>query len=350
MIVFIWRRQPPPGFIGGAELTEAAWAAALAELGHKVLFVGCHTNPRDHRLSDLSALREMLRYHGISVEIRADRLDYEWRGVRCICVSRRDLMQTARAILATRPRMLWTSQEGCDEIASLRSVKTFLVSYAHSVSPIGILSAKIGADFVLAPSIFVQRFLRDRLGCQSALLRPAMDRPSHAELPRDTVLFVNPIREKGVVLAAALARAFPLQRFCFVEAWRTSDIEPDCLPANVELLPRQPSLDQQYARAMLLLVPSVIADAAPRVIDEAGLRGVPVLGSHRGGISELVAQPETNCFPSWGVSRWSRRMAALLQCDRSREKAADAQRQLTQSLFEEPADALGRVGILRVLQ
>lgn len=350
MIVFIWRRQPPPGFIGGAELTEAAWATSLAALGHEVLFVGCYTHPRDHAVSDLAPLKEMLRHHDIAVEARTNRLEYEWRGVRCICASRQNLAQIATKLLAARPRMLWTSQEGCDEIASLRSSKTVLVSYAHSVSPIGMLSARIGADFVFAPSIFVQRLLLQRLGCQSTLLRPAIERPSNGEELRDTVLFVNPIREKGVTLAVALARAFPLQQFRFVEAWRTSDIGRASLPPNVELLPRQPNLDRLYAQTTLLIVPSVVADAAPRVVSEAGLRGVPVIGSDRGGITELVAEPDTNCLPAWSVGRWSRRMAVLLKCDGSLARAAAAQRELTQTLVEEPAAALERVGILKALQ
>ncbi len=350
MIVFIWFRQPPPGFIGGAELTEAAWATALAALGHEVLFVGCHTDPRNHQVSHLPGLIELLRHHGIAVEIRGDHLEYTWRKVRCICVSRRELESTAKTILARRPRMLWTSQEHCDEIASLRSRETLLVSYAHSVSRVGVLSARIGAEFVLAPSIFVQTVLLSQEGCRSSLLRPAISPPRDAEQRRDALLFVNPIREKGVALAVALARTFPSEQFCFIEAWRSCDIESVRLPPNVRLLPRRQSLDDLYARARVLLVPSVIADAAPRVISEAAFFGVPVIGSNRGGIPELVAHPEANCLPPWSVGQWFRRIAKLLECDRSWACAASAQRQHTLSLLVDPAEALSRVGILRALE
>ena len=47
MILFAWRRLPPPGFIGGAEISEGLVASALVATGEQVTFVGSTTNPRD---------------------------------------------------------------------------------------------------------------------------------------------------------------------------------------------------------------------------------------------------------------------------------------------------------------
>ena len=43
-----------------------------------------------------------------------------------------------------------------------------------------------------------------------------------------------------------------------------------------------------YAKARLLLVPSVWEESAPRVVVEAQASGIPVLASDRGGLSEWV--------------------------------------------------------------
>src|SRR5262249_8806238 len=128
---------------------------------------------------------------------------------------------------------------------------------------------------------------------------------------RDIVLFVNPIPEKGVHLAAELAACLPDQQFVFVEGWRPIGAETRSLPSNVTVLPRRPSLDYLYCRARLLLVPSTIPDACPRVVGEAGLRGVPALGSDVGGIPELIADVR-NLLPATSPRRWRERADALL--------------------------------------
>jgi glycosyltransferase involved in cell wall biosynthesis len=84
-----------------------------------------------------------------------------------------------------------------------------------------------------------------------------------------------------------MAIAMPERKFLAVEAWGPADSALKDLP-NVRILPKQWSLSSYYDAARLLLVPSVVDDAFPRVVTEAALHGVPCLGSDRGGTPEAV--------------------------------------------------------------
>ncbi len=58
--------------------------------------------------------------------------------------------------------------------------------------------------------------------------------------------------------------------------------------ANVTFVPRVYDMSPLYRSHRLLLVPSVVEDAFPRLIIEAALHGTPSIGTDRGGISEAI--------------------------------------------------------------
>lgn len=346
MILFSWRRLPPPGFIGGAEISEGLVARSLAAAGEQVTFVGSTTNPRNQSETWRPWLLDLLDRAGIDYDTTRHHITYRWHDVDCHAVPQDQLLEYVRG-LATTARMLWTSQEDCPAIRAA-APRLPAASYAHSVSKVGLLSAQIGARWVFAPSRFVQRVIHDRFGQRADLLRPPLDLELMAEPVsgdgtaglggRDLVLFVNPIRDKGVELAVELARRFPSTRFVFVESWRPAD--PDLiLPANVELLARMPSLTGLYQRALLLLVPSVIDDACPRVILEAGAHGAPALGADRGGIPELIADP-ANVLPATGIDAWAARCRHLLASTSAWSTASHQQRDVARAMHSDPVARL----------
>lgn len=119
---------------------------------------------------------------------------------------------------------------------------------------------------------------------------------------RKNVLFITPTIEKGaafvIQLALQMEEARPDIRFEVVETrsnWAeilravTGRLgrERDSL-ANVTLTPNVTDMRQIYARARTVLVPSVWWESAGRVVIEAMLNGIPVLGSDSGGIPEMM--------------------------------------------------------------
>lgn len=116
------------------------------------------------------------------------------------------------------------------------------------------------------------------------------------------VLFVNPLPEKGarwvVALALWLERHAPEMTLEVVESrggWHhmlqtTTSVlgtPRDHLP-NVVVTPHSQDMRPVYARAWLLVAPSLGWESAGRVIPEAMLNGVPVVCSDRGGMPEMV--------------------------------------------------------------
>ena len=122
---------------------------------------------------------------------------------------------------------------------------------------------------------------------------------SHA---RKALTFVNPVPAKGAVLIAqtvlALAQRRPDIQVEIVDTrgtWqnlldqvRRALHETTTPLANVIVTKNTSDMLGVYGRARLLLVPSLWWESGPRVIVEALLNGVPVIGSDSGGIPEIL--------------------------------------------------------------
>jgi LmbE family N-acetylglucosaminyl deacetylase len=96
------------------------------------------------------------------------------------------------------------------------------------------------------------------------------------------VTFINPHPMKGVALVEELARQRPDLRFQFIKSW---PYPPHYTP-NVELVAFNLDMRSVWRRALVLLVPSLCAEAFGRVVVEAQINGVPVIHHDIGGLAE----------------------------------------------------------------
>lgn len=339
MILFCWRRLPPPGFIGGAEITEALVATHFASLGHQVTFIGS-TEPPWPTQRPYPDIEEMCRAAGISCTRTRAGLEYEDRGVHCIAVPQARIGMLLAHHLR-QASLLWTSQEGSPEIAAAFTGP--VASYAHSVTATGLLAGAVDADWVFAPSNFVA----DRLSNpRTWLFRPPLD-PLDTPLdqPKQHVLFFNPIHEKGVDLALDIARELPDMPFAFVEGWWPPE-DTSRWPDNVNYYPRTARPGLLYDQAHTVLVPSAVEDASPRVLLEAAVHGCPGLGSPRGGIPEYLS--EWQLLPS-APDIWAERISTIAGDPAIRQHLAEAQTARIQDHLSDPFSALESSGILSSL-
>lgn len=121
---------------------------------------------------------------------------------------------------------------------------------------------------------------------------------------RRHILFVNPIPQKGAIfviqLALMLEKIRPDIKFEIVDTrgtWK-SVLErttqrlgnPRSALTNVVVTPNTADMKPAYGRARLLLVPSLWWESGPRVIVEALLNGIPVIGTQSGGIGEVMGK------------------------------------------------------------
>jgi glycosyltransferase involved in cell wall biosynthesis len=110
------------------------------------------------------------------------------------------------------------------------------------------------------------------------------------------VTFINPVAEKGLELALALAGLCSEIPFLFVRGWPLSaraeaDLQRKLATlANVRLVDRQQNMARIYEQTRILLAPSQWDETWGRVASEAQFSGIPVLSSNTGGLPEAVGE------------------------------------------------------------
>lgn len=186
------------------------------------------------------------------------------------------------------PDLVITSQEGSGELAASARSLAPVAGWLHSVSATGLDVLEGRPRYALATSRFV---LSRTPASQAALLfyppfTPVSTSPL-TNLPDGDVLMVNPVPAKGSAMLHELVRRLPDRRFTLVQGWWNTAAE--FAYPNVTYVSRTYDMEPLIAAHRLLLVPSFVEDAFPRVIIEAGLAGLATIGSNRGGIPEAIS-------------------------------------------------------------
>jgi len=148
------------------------------------------------------------------------------------------------------------------------------------------------ADAIVGVSEYVARYVREQ-GDMPAVhvpisLMDAGDHPNLGRFENPYVTLVNPCAVKGIDVFVALAERMPAVEFAAVPTWGTNAADLAMLRrySNIRVLPPVDNIDLLLRQTRVLLVPSVWAEARSRIIPEAMLRAIPVIGSDIGGIPE----------------------------------------------------------------
>lgn len=158
--------------------------------------------------------------------------------------------------------------------------------------------AAVGAGVrLLCCSRFLREHYRASCGVEPAVVYPLV-RAEDYRVGRGGaafVTFVNPHRLKGFETFLGMLPLLPEERFLVVESWPLAGEfarvrESLSRFPNVRLLARVPDAREVYRQTRLLLVPSVLEEAAGRVVVEAQASGIPAVVSGRGGLPEMVGE------------------------------------------------------------
>jgi glycosyltransferase involved in cell wall biosynthesis len=148
---------------------------------------------------------------------------------------------------------------------------------------------------LIANSDFTARRIETLLGTRPPVVPPLIEPERYrVTQPGDAVLLVNPSLRKGVELFFRLAEARPDIPFLAVESWTVHDAWRTVLMnraracGNVELWPPVEDMREAYARARLVLMPSIHEETFGRVVAEAQVSGIPALVSDRGALPETL--------------------------------------------------------------
>ena len=163
----------------------------------------------------------------------------------------------------------------------------------------------------VANSHFTAKNYQDAYGVNPKVILPFISPNNYrTKTTRENVTFINPHPLKGRDIALEIARQCPDIPFTFVESWRLSAEDRQCLVEKLASLPnvthRPPQKDMRdiYGKCKILLVPSMWLEGYGRVVTEAQISGIPVIASRRGGLPEAVGQGGILLDPDGPVGDW----------------------------------------------
>lgn len=163
----------------------------------------------------------------------------------------------------------------------------------------------------IANSRFTASRYRDTYGIDPIPVPPFVDASKYrTEVTGENVTFVNPHPNKGRDIAFDVAERCPDIPFSFVEGWPLNDedqkINAERLAAcpNVTMRPRTRDMRSVYAKARVVMVPSLWDEAWGRIASEAHCSGIPVVASRRGGLAESTGEGGILIDPDAPVDAW----------------------------------------------
>ncbi|MBM3762913.1 MAG: glycosyltransferase [Acidobacteria bacterium] len=154
------------------------------------------------------------------------------------------------------------------------------------------------ADGIVCVSEYVARYCREHGGLDAVHVPISLADQTHPPYvgahDNEFVTLVNPSAVKGLPILLGLADAMPETQFAAVPSWGTTAADIDAMTArkNIVLLDAVDDITEILKRTRVTVVPSLWAEARSRMVVESLSRGVPVLASDVGGLSEAMCGVE----------------------------------------------------------
>ncbi len=302
----------PPQQAGGMQIVARDRALDLEGRGHAVALAAALS------LRGRTGLRAAAQFARGTYPIARERRDglalFRVRGIR----------RRAGAVLdAFAPDAVLLASMDARPIAreiSRRGIPLVVCFHDAEIDRWGGGSEGIVARFV-SNSRYTASVYERSFGIRSVVIPPPVRSDRYRVPPGqgDSIVFVNPVAEKGLAVALALAAACPDLPFLFVESWVLRRRERRALRdqirpfPNIRLIPAQADMRPVYAAARLVLVPSRWGEGWGRVASEAQVSAIPVLAASVGGLPEAVGPGGVLVPPDAPPGEWVAALRRMLE-------------------------------------
>jgi glycosyltransferase involved in cell wall biosynthesis len=306
-ILFATYHGYPPQFVGGSESSTHDLCLTLQELGIQV-GVLCRLSPKRPR----GALHRLRRSAGF---VEDETMEYPVFRAPNPAVATgeivRRLRPTVAVIQAGRPLLL------AERLTALGVPCVVYLRDAFFRSLGGEVGERANVRYVATSRDLAERFART-FGIVPASIPPVVRSERYRVQPSGlSVLFVCPVRKKGVGIALGLAARRPDIPFVFQESWWLNPVGRFVLKSRIRSMQnvtlRAWTLDGRgmYREARLVLVPSRCPEGWGRVVSEAQVSGIPALASTWGGLPESVGDGGILVDPTASLDQWERALARI---------------------------------------
>jgi glycosyltransferase involved in cell wall biosynthesis len=207
--------------------------------------------------------------------------------------------------------------------------------YLHGAPPLiapdDVRTAASAGVRLLCCSRFVQERLRQEAEVDAEVLYPLVAEEDY-RVARDgdgCITMFNPVEFKGLEILLRLAPLLPEERFLVVESWFLGAARDEVRERlerhpNVRFQRRVPDVREVLRQTAILLVPSVGADAAPRVVLEAQASAIPAIASALGGLPEVVGDGGVMIGDPLDAEAWAAAIRSLRRDRGALERLGEA--------------------------
>lgn len=345
-VLFAWGRMCFPFFVGGdGLLVHHALTGGVRWHDWVCRSIGTFDGgPSPKSFSEILAMLDSMAIPSRVVatepsrDVAASTIYYNLDQYPCSMVAHASLaVAVRRAITEFAPDIVVTAEEDAEvviDVAREKGVPSAFLLFHAGWSRERMVDVSARTDLVVFDSEFLLERYQKGLLCPSCRIYPPFNwkewrakRSSYRY-----VSMVNPSPEKGVNIFLAIAGALPSQDFLIQGGWHPLAVRLDDTP-NVTYRPRDfarlgNGMEHFMGNTRVLLVPSQMDDALPTVAIQALHNGIPVIGSRKGGIPEVIGDGGILVDDYGQPEAW---VAALTRLDSEPDSYGLASRQARQS-------------------
>ena len=163
------------------------------------------------------------------------------------------------------------------------------------------------ASVIIANSEFTQKRIEKILGKSVEVIYPFIDFEectSQQSKNREFITMFFPHIHKGGEIVLKIAERLQEKKFLVIGNGDAKIITKLKRLPNVTYLPFTDNVKEAYARTRILLVPSIIEESFGRVIIEARLNNIPVIGSNKGNIPNAIGKAGSIIYDFGNIDAW----------------------------------------------